>query len=1037
MNIDKKSIEDLENLIREESILTFDPTCIRKKSNISKSSNEYKFDHPNYSPEKLLNDLDYYSPKLKALLENIEKIDEEDRKNHGKLFKHFIFSDLKSSSSGAKLLASALVASHFHSGYDATLKQTSATDPSANTNIKIPKYNKLSLFPDEKLEETENQNFYLLTSTGVYGQAITVKDKKSMLKKFNERPENIHGERIRFIVMDSGFKEGIDLFDIKYIHIFEPSTVISDQKQVIGRGTRTCGQKALEFHPNYGWRLNVFIYDINIPNYLSSFFMSSQTASELYLKSMNIDVRLHRFASELEEISIKGSVDYELNRNIHTFSIPHHPGDVEEPLPADFEFDYDDDGETVGGAKKKKLIIRNDLPTIVWNPPSSSDKQPINNYEEMKKYIRKHFSQYSWDFVKMENKCLENTSNKSAGSQIIPYSPSQEFMRHYFTPQNPLKGVLVNWNPGSGKLCCGIATATSSFEKQGYTILWVTRTTLKSDVWKNMFEQVCNEDIRDKMMNSEFQIPQDQKNRMKLISKSWRIRPMSYKQFSNLILKRNNFYKTLIKINGETDPLRKTLLIIDEAHKLYGGDDLSSIERPDMNVLHSALMNSYRISGNDSVKLMLMTATPMTTNPMEMIQLLNLCRPIEEQLPAYFDDFSETYLNELGGFTEEGKKKYLNDIAGYVSYLNREKDARQFAQPVIEKIEVPIVKNIEDIKRFDKKSVRQYFDGEISKLKEKVLENNQKINEKMSELYPKRFIDLQKKCVRIDDEKEKKDCEKIVKSNIKLLIEEAKESIQTIRQDVKEIRESIKNKNLFKREFMQNISENMDDDKEEYDIFKSSPYFSIKSKCGKTVKTLGQLNEDMKHHPAGRLYDEKIVEMNAKIQDLQEKLKNDLLMYKNQIKEIKEFSKKNPDHLDSITLKSLVKEKRKTVRQFEKIKRKETLTNINKIKKTIKATQKNRKNLYRKLRATMKKKIAEKKRELKDEKQAELKLKKTLDEQEEIKDELLKGLNDKYSKIIDDELYETKQKMKTSKTKKNQKTKKTNTKKIHKTKKIQ
>jgi len=35
--------------------------------------------------------------------------------------------------------------------------------------------------------------------------------------------------------MDSGFKEGIDLFDIKYVHIFEHSVNSADQKQVIGR----------------------------------------------------------------------------------------------------------------------------------------------------------------------------------------------------------------------------------------------------------------------------------------------------------------------------------------------------------------------------------------------------------------------------------------------------------------------------------------------------------------------------------------------------------------------------------------------------------------------------------------------------------------------------------------------------------------------------------------------------------------------------------------------------------------------------------
>ena len=55
---------------------------------------------------------------------------------------------------------------------------------------------------------------------------------------------------------------------------------------------------------------------------------------------------------------------------------------------------------------------------------------------------------------------------------------------------------------------------------------------------------------------------------MKYLSDNW-IEPLSYKQFSNMLLKLNKFYDKIINRNGEDDPLHKTLLIIDEAHKLY------------------------------------------------------------------------------------------------------------------------------------------------------------------------------------------------------------------------------------------------------------------------------------------------------------------------------------------------------------------------------------------------------------------------------------------------------------------------------------
>jgi gas vesicle protein len=54
-----------------------------------------------------------------------------------------------------------------------------------------------------------------------------------------------------------------------------------------------------------------------------------------------------------------------------------------------------------------------------------------------------------------------------------------------------------------------------------------------------------------------------------------------------------------------------------------------------------------------------------------------------------FEKFSDKYLNEEGRFTVPGERRYLDDIAGHVSYLNREKDATQFAQPIM--INVPIL----------------------------------------------------------------------------------------------------------------------------------------------------------------------------------------------------------------------------------------------------------------------------------------------------------------------------------------------------------
>ena len=66
-------------------------------------------------------------------------------------------------------------------------------------------------------------------------------------------------------------------------------------------------------------------------------------------------------------------------------------------------------------------------------------------------------------------------SNKSG----VEFNCTQNFIMDYFKPESPYKGILAWHSVGTGKTCTGIATASSSFEKEGYTILWVTRTTLK------------------------------------------------------------------------------------------------------------------------------------------------------------------------------------------------------------------------------------------------------------------------------------------------------------------------------------------------------------------------------------------------------------------------------------------------------------------------------------------------------------------------------------------------------------------------------
>ena len=886
--------------------MSFRPDCIRTISNWTKVKKEHKFEKSSFDPEQFLQDMPIASPKLVALMNNIKELDKADYEKHGHTYKHFIFSDLKMGGTGAKILASALAAHGF----------TIAYTP------------KLELKPDSELLKTKKKNFILLASTTLYGNNLSARAKKQFLSKFNERPTNVYGELARIIVMDSGFKEGIDLFDIKYVHIFEPQISGADQKQVIGRGTRTCGQKGLRFHPTQGWPLNVFVYDVEIPSNITAKISAPSdldTLFKLYMSNKGIDLNLLTFGDELEKVAIVGSVDYELNKNIHRFELedeiqydifeggykPSLAGSVKpvdcaaktcgrvrankyvpvitplmtaaalvmgEQLPkfkakGDYprEFycnllrtkpeycdllreanqdpmlfikkhsnellasikkgdyrqlpisqrssflrlvfmvlprpemkrklkkistpppktpktktppkkkektkpsDDEDDVGTVTPKKKEKMTPSDDEDDVGTVTPKKKEKTTPSDDEDnvgnvideaekeikpipplpdnasgksgaflkIRNYVKENFQAYTWPKVKLENMCgydgpaMPLNKEQEGGSQIMNLTPTQGFVSEYFTPENPMKGMLFWHSVGTGKTCSAIATASKTFEKQGYKILWVTRTTLKSDIWKNMFDQVCSQSIINKMQKG-VAIPADYSSRVRLLSSAWSIRPMSYKTFSNLVRGANSLYQDLVKINGKEDPLKKTLIIIDEAHKLYGGDDLSKSELPDMNILHKALMNSYRVSGDNSVKLILMTATPITKDPMELIKLLNLTRKPNEQLPDTYEAFKSQFLSENGGtFTKKGKFEFLNQIAGHISYLNRERDARQFAQPSIRYITSPLS---EDDGSYGEKSLDE-LQSEVDKanqtikdLKEEEQMHKKKLQEQKKEL---------------------------------------------------------------------------------------------------------------------------------------------------------------------------------------------------------------------------------------------------------------------------------------------------------------
>jgi hypothetical protein len=742
--------------------------CVRQAANWSKIQPYHRFDKRAFDADRTKADLPHASPKLVALFQTIDELDTKDMKEHGHLFKHMIFSDVKTQGYGAKIVASAFKAKGYHLIFDQRFE--------------------VNILPNT------TKNFAVLSSTPLFERPVTVKLRNEILQAFNGRPDNIHGDKLRFIILDQGYKEGIDLFDIKYIHILEPLTTPGDEKQAIGRGTRFCGQKGLTFHPQKGWPLHVFRYDVAIPEELHTEYRGVTTLSELHMGLMGIDTRKMVLASELERYAILGSADHSLTKNIHGFRLEGAAsGNVHTLSPRVKEHLIEQEPEPSKSAPVESVEIygkkfsraeaircaagckgllpfptpllmlvwvgasndptplyyrhprhvlckafENDrkycrLVNIAWRSPSEflekyearirvgierlsadpkvikqhiqkmhsyaksynhinlakkepSHKPPLTklSYWKLQKHIQQEFSDLTWESIQVENLCVPKGGTTE--SRIVDFTPTQNFVRHFLCPSSPYKGMFAYHSVGTGKLCTAIATATTSFEKEGYTILYVTRHTLKADVWKNVFGQVCSIAIQERVRQGDH-IPQGKKERMAMLSSSW-MEPVSYRQFTNMLKGKNKLYDELVQRNGSEDPLRKTFVVIDEAHKLFAAD--MGNERPDMATLSERVQHSYDVSKENSVRLLLMTATPMGQDPLDLIKILNLLREKRDEIPIEYEAFVQAYLDDHGRFTPNGAAQFLNQVAGYISYLNRESDIRQFAYPIIQDVTVPL-----------------------------------------------------------------------------------------------------------------------------------------------------------------------------------------------------------------------------------------------------------------------------------------------------------------------------------------------------------
>jgi hypothetical protein len=325
--------------------------------------------------------------------------------------------------------------------------------------------------------------------------------------------------------------------------------------------------------------------------------------------------------------------------------------------------------------------------------------------DKFRQEVARIFSDFAYPVPEMVNKC-----KPTAKDMVNLYMLHQEFIHHYFTPRSPLGGMVLWWDVGTGKTCGGMGVLSHGFLNQGYDILWVTRRKLMDAPLKSMLKDMCSDRVR-KMIGKGISVQKLKSLRSQsdyesmLKGGEWGKGPvtsriLTYKEFANLVNPQSGQGKSTrakkLGVADQPDRLRRTLVVVDEAHNLFkAAGDLPQTERltaGELKSIESAVFRSYADSGPDSVRMLLLTADPVTT-PTGFARLLNLCiRLPGRRFPTTFPALQ----SEFGSGSDDAFHMFCARARGVISYFEGSKDPGRFASKTLDGIHTVKVTKLQE-----------------------------------------------------------------------------------------------------------------------------------------------------------------------------------------------------------------------------------------------------------------------------------------------------------------------------------------------------
>ena len=262
---------------------------------------------------------------------------------------------------------------------------------------------------------------------------------------------------------------------------------------------------------------------------------------------------------------------------------------------------------------------------------------------------------------------IKKYRDKSCLPSEFQLQPHQSFLSNFINLNTPYNGVLIFHGTGTGKTCAAITIAENFKEqviKHGTKIIILASgPTVKQNFTEQLLGSCTAGEYfdNDKIVYNPQLLKKMKKNAAILTTKYYKM--MSYKTFLKKVLgeKIKNKYNKYVKSskgkykrNISSNPityLNNTIIIVDEAHNLIDNNEGKSLQK------------IIRNKNSVNLKLVLMTATPMKNVASGIVYLVNLLRPLNDQMKV-----NKIFDNE-NNIIPGGKEYFIKKIKGYISYL--------------------------------------------------------------------------------------------------------------------------------------------------------------------------------------------------------------------------------------------------------------------------------------------------------------------------------------------------------------------------------